>query len=246
MKKLKFILIISMTTFIISISGTQSTAVNLPTWELKINSDILLLNNLDRPGLASYLTEYDDMNGTNYSTLVDLRAFDLSTNLGEIAITTAPGFSGVYYVSGFFDYDFSAASMNSETGSGFGFPVAGQTWEINYIDYVNDSTGIHSNFSDGTLRGLNGITDPGDIAMALGWSVLVNPGEVATVRLVVSSSQPDSGPYLTQTNSAGNRIYYSGGVAAVPEPATLLLLGSGLIALAGLGRKKLLNPKHMV
>jgi hypothetical protein len=29
----------------------------------------------------------------------------------------------------------------------------------------------------------------------------------------------------------------------VPEPATLFLVGTGLIAIAGIGRKKLLNKK---
>ena len=32
-----------------------------------------------------------------------------------------------------------------------------------------------------------------------------------------------------------------GGASATPEPATILLLGSGLVGLAGIGRKKFFN-----
>jgi hypothetical protein len=88
---------------------------------------------------------------------------------------------------------------------------------------------------------------PDDVSMAMGWDFTLASDETATVDYLLSLIAPASGFYLTHTDPDSQAsIYFSSSLSIrgggdpppIPEPTTLLLVGIGLVGVAGFGRKK--------
>jgi hypothetical protein len=155
---------------------------------------------------------------------------------------------GSYFFGLFVDHEIDEAlnTFFNEYGSAAGAPPAGLSWEIDEPGYAFGN--IFTNFAAGTLDNTTGVPAgaPDDVSMALGWSLVLAPGDRADIAFTIALTAPAAGFYLWQsdTESADN-VYLSttatitpGGATTVPESADwplLLILGFAVV----LGRRSL-------
>ena len=217
---------------VFGVSGASAATIDLFEWIFNVNG-----------------TVSDSLNGDPFPPSLIQSTFNGQDGLGTLIFRfTNPG---SYNFIAFFDHEIDQTinTFFNEYGSTNGSLAVGQSWQIG-DPFSKDSGNIYENVLAGALSNTNGVpsSSPNDVSMAIGWNFVLASGETGTIRLDLNTA-PLPGFFLQQTDPDSNLypsdIYFSssleirGGGPPIPEPATLLLLGSGLVGLAGLGRKRL-------
>jgi len=169
-----------------------------------------------------------DVNGTTYqdqNTLPDYfnyNDFDWDSGDGTITLDFKPGAAGDYSISGAFNYLFSSTSPE-------------------HFTLAEETVGTPA---DGQLLGF-GINGQ-NITANLGWNFSLAENEWAKFTFVLGdmlSGEPYSKfSYRDDSGICQDEFLISSEMlkeTVVPEPSTMLLLGSGLIGAFALGRKRM-------
>ena len=200
---------------------------------------------------------------------LDTSGFDFSTGVGTLTWTFNPGVAGHYFFDAFFNHDlhapffneFGAASGTPAAGVSWqidepGFGDGNRLGTIfdnasaNALDNTNHVPGTTSNFLNACGGNGGGPPDPtcnNDVSMAMGFNFVLAANEQVVLTLTTSAVRPGAGFFLVQSDRdlPGDDLYLTGGInisttsAAVPEPATLLLVSGGLITIAGRVRRRM-------
>lgn len=227
MKKLSKILVfIVLSLFLLTASGWATPILRLSTGGDTIeisDNDSNDLNNLE--GAVVYNGTLGDflVNVTTGLTKPIIGSSDLpKLDLNSVNVS---GGAGTLVIS-WTDTDFTLPDIYPGFLTELGGTTDGTVEVKAYLDESNNP------FGEGIL--LSDLGPFGSGAFSGSDSVVIDPDEPFSLTIVAT---------IIHTG-AGQSTSFDASVSPVPEPATMLLVGTGLIGLAGLGRKKLLKKRN--
>ena len=219
---MKKFLVIVLTLFFVGfgVSGALATSV-LYDWAIDVNGTVYEVwpEIYEAPTVSGEITGVSGF--TMFTPTDDPYGYDVPDAIGTITVTFDPGAAGNYNIEGYFDVEIDE-----------------------WINTYYNETGATGGTASGGVYG-SVLNDAGDIAWEIGWDFALADDEYAVVNFIVTSSNTLPGYYLSQTDPDSQETIYLtstlgivGDSQPIPEPGTMFLLGTGLVGLFGLGRKK--------
>lgn len=189
-------------------------------------------------------TLYDSSGGLGSSTLPGNFSLTPSATGPQGLLTIAITGVGAHSFIGFYDYelDETANGFSNEFAVMNGVTPAGLSWEVDEPGFTFGD--IYTNVQNGALDNTNavGASTPDDVSVALGWNFLLTAGQTALINILISTTAPTSGFFISHIDTLTNTtLYYStsmvisGGPSQVPVPesGTLVMVAFGLLMLVG-------------
>jgi hypothetical protein len=159
--------------------------------------------------------------------------YDGPEAVGTITLTFEPCYGGLHHVEGYFDVEIDSYlnTWFNETGTAHGTATGGVD---GYADYYDPA------FVDPND---NPADDPDDIIWVMDWDFSLAYNQDAILTYYLTADEPSSSFYLSQSDIDSNETVYlystleiRDRVCPIPEPGTILLVGSGLLGIVGLAK----------